>query len=157
MGPLARRLALVVAFVLATTPAWLSSQEKKASEKLDYYKGEVIPFAEYLKKLGSKIDADAAPAWMVLVADDGKAYPLLKDTGSRMFFQDPALLRRPMRLTGRLVPGTGVLQVINVHSYKNGKLHGVYYWCDICSIRGYEAGICDCCGGPVERREEPMK
>ena len=50
-----------------------------------------------------------------------------------------------------------ILQVINVHSYKDGKLHEVYYWCDVCTIRGYEAGICDCCGGPVERREVPVK
>jgi hypothetical protein len=42
-----------------------------------------------------------------------------------------------------------------VHSYKDGKLHDVYYWCDICSIRGSELHACDCCGGPMELREVP--
>ncbi len=41
-----------------------------------------------------------------------------------------------MRLTGRLIPGSTLLQVVNVHSYVKGKLHEVYYWCDICTIRG---------------------
>jgi|SRR4051794_5645112 len=156
MTPTARRAALLLAMALMTVPAWLRSEDSASTKKIDYFKGRVVPFAEHLAKQGAKLDADAGPAWMVLVADDGKVYPLLKDASSRMFFQDAQLLHRPMRLTGRLVPGSGVLQVINVHSYKDGKLHEVYYWCDICTIRSYEAGICDCCGGPVERREVPV-
>ena len=96
-------------------------------------------------------------SWLALVTDEGKIYPLVKDAGSRMFFKDAKLLNRPMRLTGCLVPGSTLLQVVNVHSYVNGRLHEVYYWCDICTIRGYEAGICDCCGGPMEFREVPVK
>lgn len=156
MKTTARRAALLLAMALMAIPAWLRSEDPAAAKKLEYFKGSVVPFAEYLAKQGARLDLDAAPAWMVLVADDGKVYPLLKDSSTRMFFQDKELLRRPMRLTGRLIPGSGVLQVINVHSYKDGKLHEVYYWCDICTIRGYEAGICDCCGGPVERREVPV-
>ncbi len=92
-----------------------------------------------------------------MVTDDNKAYPLIKDDASRMFFKDTQLLDRPMRLTGRLIAGSTLLQVINVHSYLKGQLHEVYYWCDICTIRGYEAGVCDCCGGLMELREVPVK
>ena len=118
---------------------------------------EVVPLAGLLQKQGVKLDQDAAPSWLALVTDEGKMYPLVKDDGARMFFKDARLLNRPMRLTGRLVPGSELLQVVNVHSYKEGKLHEVFYWCDICSIRGYELHKCDCCGGPMDLREEPAK
>jgi hypothetical protein len=152
------RLGLVVALTLGLAPVYLSrAQEKAPPLKVDFYKGKVVPLADVLSKQGAKLDADAAPHWMALVADDGKVYPLVKDAGSRMFFKDAKLLKRPMRLTGRLLPGSALLQVVNVHSYVKGQLHEVYYWCDICTIRGYEAGICDCCGGPMELREVPVK
>jgi len=62
-----------------------------------------------------------------------------------------------VRLTGRLVGKTNLLQVVNVHSFRRGKLHEVFYWCDICAIRGYEKVKCGCCGGPMELREVPVK
>src|SRR5262249_32128107 len=95
----------------------------------------------------------APDAAHVLVGDDGKLYPLVKDAGARLFAKDKRLLGRPMRLTGRLDPKSKMLQVVNVHSLKNGVLHDVYYWCDICTIKSFENAICDCCGGPVELRE----
>jgi hypothetical protein len=74
-----------------------------------------------------------------------------------MFFKDVRLLNRPMRLRAAKVPNSEFLQVISVKSVVKGKLHEVYYWCDICTIKRYEAGICDCCGAPMEFREELWK
>jgi hypothetical protein len=126
--------------------------------KTEYYKGKVIPLAEVLERLGAKLDADAATSWLALVTDDGKIYPLIKDDGSRMFFKDTRLLNRPMRLTGRLLPGSQLLQVVEVHSSSpKNERQEVYYWCDICSIKRYEKKLCDCCGAPMELREEPVK
>ena len=65
--------------------------------------------------------------------------------------------RRSLLWTGAGLAGGALLQVINVHSYVKGQLCEVYYWCDICTIRSYESGICDCCGGPTELREVPVK
>ena len=113
--------------------------------------------AGLLEKAGAKLDADAAPLWLALETDDGKVYPLVKDDGSRMFFKDAKLLNRPMLLTGRLLLGTNLLQVVQVHSYIKGEVHEVYYWCDVCSIRRNEKKICECCGGPMELKEEPVK
>lgn len=126
--------------------------------KTDYYKGKVVPLAGILEKFGAKLDADAAPSWLALVGEDGKIYPLIKDDGARMFFQDNRLLNRPMRLTGRLLPGSQLLQVVEVHSYnQKNELQEVYYWCDICSIKRFEKKLCDCCGAPMELREEPVR
>ena len=94
---------------------------------------------------------------MALAGEDGKVYPLIKDEGARMFFKDRRLTGRPMRLTGRLVAGTNLLQVVNVHSVRDGRLHEVFYWCDICAIRGYEQTQCGCCGDPMVLREVPVR
>ena len=104
-----------------------------------------------------RLDRDAAPYWLALVSDDGKVYPLVKDSASRLFFLDKALLNRPMRLLGRLLPGSQMLRVMAVHSVVKGVPHEVYYWCDICSIRRQEAGTCECCGAPMVLKEEPLK
>lgn len=121
------------------------------------YKGKVVPLAAVLEKQKIKLDADAAPHWLALQAEDGKIFPLVKDDGCRMFFKDERLLNRPMQLTGRLVPGTNFLQVVTVHSLVKGELNDVFYWCDICSIRRNEKKICDCCGGPMALKEEPVR
>jgi hypothetical protein len=147
-----RRLAVCAALAFCLAP--LLAAAPMPSQQ---YTGKVVPLADLVGKVGSKLDADAAPHWLALVTADGKIYPLIKDGGSRMFFKDKALLHRPMRLTGRLLPGSQLLQVLEVNSLRGGVPHEVYYWCDICSIRRSEKGQCECCGGPMELREEPLK
>jgi hypothetical protein len=150
-----RRL-LPLALLLALSPFVVAAGEAK-SPKTEDFSGKVVALAPLLEKFGARLDADAAPSWLALKADDGKVYPLIKDDGSRLFFLDKRLLDRPMRLTGRLHPQSQMLQVLAVHSIVKGQLCDVYYWCDVCSIRRGEKKICDCCGGPMELREEPVK
>lgn len=158
-----RRVALAGVLSLSLVPVLFApvlnppAEAKDSQPKNEYFKGKVIRLAEFVEKHCSKLDADAAPHWLALATDDGKTYPLVKDDGSRMFFKDEKLLNRPMRLTGRLLPGSQLLQVVEVHSYLHGELHEIYYWCDICSIKRFEKKLCDCCGGPMELREAPVK
>ncbi len=155
-----RRLGVCLALALALAPFLLAADKKEAKDKgpkTEDYNGKVVPLAPLLEKFGARLDADAAPSWLALQTDDGKVYPLIKDDGSRMFFLDKRLLDRPMRLTGRLHPQSQMLQVLAVHSVIKGQLHEVYYWCNVCSIRRSEKKPCDCCGGPMELREEPVK
>ena len=148
----ARRVGLPAALVLC-----LASFAPAAAPKMEDYDGQVVPLADVLAKEGVTLDKDARPAALALVTDGGKVYPLVKDDGSRMFYKDERLLNRRMRLTGRVLPDVGMLQVVQVHSWRDGKLNEVYYWCDVCSIRRSEKGKCDCCGGPLELREEPVE
>ena len=153
-----KRFGICLALVLGLSPLLISRAGDGAKAfKTQYYNGKVVDVASILAKQGVKLDVDAAPSWLALVTDDGTVYPLIKDEGTRMFFQDPVLRNKSVRLTGRLVGKTSLLQVVNVHSYRQGKLHEVYYWCDICAIRRNEKKICDCCGGPMELMEEPVK
>jgi hypothetical protein len=161
MQPLPRRrVGVCLALALVLAPLLFAADKKEAKDKEpknEDYNGKVVPLAPLLEKFGAKLDPDAAPSWLALQTDDGKVYPLIKDDGSRMFFLDKRLLDRPMRLTGRLHPQSQMLQVLAVRSVIKGELHQVYYWCDICSIRRSEKKICECCGGPMELREEPVK
>ena len=151
-----RRRCLLFALLAASLP-WLvagfvASEEPKQNNK--EYAGKVVPLTDLLEKDGVKLDKDAGS--LALAGDDGHVYPLVKDAGSRMFFKDKQLLNRPMRLTGRLVADGKMLQVLQVRSVVNGKLHEPYYWCDICKIKRFEPNNCDCCGAPLEFREEPV-
>jgi hypothetical protein len=155
--PTRRRLALCGALAFALSPFVLAPGDAAPTPvPAEYFKGKVVPLAGLLEKFGSRLDPDAAPHWLALVTADGKTYPLIQDDGARMFFKDSRLLDRPMRLTARRFQDTHLLQVVEVHSYHKGELYQVYYWCDVCSIKRYEKQPCECCGGPMELREEPV-
>lgn len=150
-----RRQALAAAAAVCT-----GSLAGAAPQKLppaETYTGKVKPLADLVAQIGSKLDADAAQHWLALVSEDGKISPLIKDTGARMFFADKRLLDRPMRLRGRLLPGTQLLQVLEVHSLVKGVPHEIYYWCDICTIRRNEKMFCECCGAIMDLKEVPLK
>ncbi len=152
---LRRWMAPGLALVLLALGA---AAKEPAAEKPRTFDGKVVPLSPMLEKFGSRLDPDAAPHWLALVTDAGAVYPLISDDGSRLFFADPRLQNRRMRVTGRLFRDTHLLQVLSVNSYVKGRLCEVYYWCDICSIRRNEKlPRCECCGGPMELREEPIQ
>lgn len=157
MSPRMKRLGLLLALGFAVLPLGIGAAGSKSTQGNQTFEGKVVPLADLLAKSGTPIDADAAPFLLVLQTNDGKIYPLLKDEGSRRFFKDAKLLNRPMRIVARTVQNSSILQVITVHSVVKGKLHDVYYWCDICTIKRFEAGICDCCGEAMVFREELYK
>jgi hypothetical protein len=153
------KLSLLMAVCLILAPFFFrpagAADEAAKTQQID---GKVVPLVGLLEKSGSKLDREAAPHWLALVTDDGKVYPLIPEDGSRLFFKDSRLLNRPMRVNGRLFQDTHLLQVLSVNSIVKGQLHELYYWCDICSIRRNELlPRCDCCGGPLELREVPVK
>jgi hypothetical protein len=87
--------------------------------------------------------------------EDGEYYTLLETKLSVALFKDPLLKSRQLRLKGRVYPGTRVLDVTLIQSVKEGRIHDVYYWCDICSIKSVVPGECMCCQQEVEYREQP--
>lgn len=159
-GTAAKRAGLLAAlsFALAPLASGYVADAAPPKEKIDYFEGNVVPLAGLLDKFGSKLDPEAAPYWLALVTRDGKTYPLIRDGGARLFFKDERLLNRPMRLGGRLYRDTHLLQVVSVNSIAKGQLCEIYYWCDVCSIRrGEKQAQCECCGGPMQLREVPLK
>jgi len=148
------RIGLVLALFVAMLPIWWQPSSAAPEEKSSVFTGDVVLLKDLIEKSGGKLDRDASPYFVVLVVDD-KFYPIIKDQAGRRFFNDEKLLNKKYRITGRLVGGA-LLQVIAVQSIKDGKPHDIYYWCDICAIRRSEKLDCECCGGPMELREEPI-
>src|SRR5581483_3385067 len=123
-----RRWGLLLAIAVCLAPLLaLAADKPSASPKLADFTGKVVPLADLVARTGSRLDADAEPTSLVLVADDGKVYTLVKDGGARLFFKDKALLNRPMKLTGRLLPGSQVLVVATANSIVKGELCEIYY------------------------------
>jgi hypothetical protein len=149
--PLTRRVGVCAALLAAAAPL-LSGAEPSPT----VYSGKVVRLADLVAKEGGRLDADAAAVSLVLVTDDGKVYPLVKDGGSRAFFKDAALLNRPMQLTATPLPGSQMLRVLVIRSVVKGQPCDVYYWCDVCAIRRNEKDVCECCGGPMKLVEQPI-
>lgn len=151
-------------WVMALLAVWiglglLCAQSRDTKAAIAIYKGKVLSLTDALKQ--EKIEADPEMGMqLAFETEDGKVLPLLRDVGSRRFFNDPALLQRPMQLKARLVAKNSLLQVLEVHSLKNGRLHELYYWCDVCSIKRESqrpSENCECCGGPMQLQEVPVK
>jgi hypothetical protein len=121
------------------------------------FEGAVLPLAEIVKTQSATADEDALKLSRVLKAKDGKIYSLVKDDASRKLFMDDRLLRRPLRITALPVPGSQLLVVVQVQSFKDGKLHDVDYWCEMCQLAAAEPGKCKCCGNTLELRELPAE
>jgi hypothetical protein len=84
-------------------------------------------------------------------------YSILRNPDSEAVWVDPRFREHELRLRGRLFPGSSVVELSRWMWYRDGVLMDVYYWCEVCSIRGVAPGPCACCQGKVELREAPLE
>jgi hypothetical protein len=89
-------------------------------------------------------------------ADDGKLYTLLRGKFSEAIFLDERLRDKELLLKARLFPKTQIIEVMLLRSIRNGVVHDLYYYCDICDIESVSPEACACCQGPVELVEKPL-
>ena len=88
--------------------------------------------------------------------EDGGYYTLLPTSLAEALFVDAQLHEKDLILKGRVFPNTQLLEVIRFYSVKDGVVHELYYYCDICYIRAVAPGNCDCCQAPVVLIEKPL-
>jgi hypothetical protein len=119
-----------------------------AEELRDAHRAAVPPVHDHV--LALKAEAAPGPA-----AEGPRYYALLRTSQSQALFADERFKGRTLILTGRVFPGTSHLEVSRFQWLKDGKVHDVHYWCEVCSIRGVDPGPCACCQGAVELREAP--
>ncbi len=83
-------------------------------------------------------------------------YTLVSNRMSSALFIDTNFLGRTLMLKGQKVPKEMSFEVTgNWRSFRGGKIHKLYYYCDICSVEGIDPGPCVCCRDPVHLVEEP--
>lgn len=92
-----------------------------------------------------------------LQTTNGVIYTLLRTRLSEAIFVDERLRGKELALKGRVMPKTQIFDVTAIRSVKNGVVHDLYYYCDICDIQSVSPEICACCQGPVELIEKPLK
>ncbi len=154
MRPVHVSCILAVAFVPAA-----AAEKKPDLPKEETFRGRVVSVATVLKRLDIDLDPDAAAYWLALETEDGKVFPLIKDAGGRTFYHDKRLIGRAVQIRGRTIPGAQLMQVLQVFTLKDGKVHEAFYWCEVCAIKRYaleQHGKCDCCGAPMDFREVPV-
>lgn len=86
---------------------------------------------------------------------DGKFYPFLPVDTAAAVWMDERVRERDLQVTARIFPGIDFIEAIKFQSWREGKLHDIYYFCDVCSIRSHKPGPCECCQEPFEFRETP--
>ena len=155
------RLAILLT-LLGAIPASLQPQQAEKPAAFEE-RGRIVCLIEEMKE---KYKADAAPAHEHLVGfkvedktapNGARYYTLYRNAASEALFVDKRFKERELRLFGRIFPSSSVLEVSRFLWYKDGKLMDVYYWCQVCSIRGVDPGPCACCQAKVELREAPFE
>ena len=84
---------------------------------------------------------------------DGKLYPILPTDSAAAIFLDERYRQRELQIAARLFLAGNFIEVITIQSWRNGQLHDLGYFCEVCNIWTHKPGPCDCCQEPVEFRE----
>jgi len=88
---------------------------------------------------------------------EGKTCKLVRTKFSEALFVDKRLHEKDLLLKGKLSPDAQTFEPLTIRSIKNGVVHDLYYYCDICAIESVSPDICACCQGPVELVEKPLR
>ncbi|MCI0523870.1 MAG: hypothetical protein L0Y75_01280 [Acidobacteria bacterium] len=121
-------------------------------------RGRVICLTEELQKPYQVIpDCEKRGHVYTLKTNDGKLYPFLPVDTAAAVWMDERYRQRELRVTARLFPQTNFIEVIKLQSWLKGRLHNLYYYCEICAITAHKPGPCECCQEPVEFRETPAE
>jgi hypothetical protein len=115
------------------------------------FRGRVICLAEQ----EGKAIANHEHVWGFKTSES-KSYKLVRTKLSEALFLDKRLRERELLLKGNVSPDATAFEPTAIHSIKNGVVHEVYYWCEICAIESVAPEICVCCQGPVELVEKPL-
>ncbi len=133
-----------------------SAEPSAARPKEVRLKGHVVCLTEALGKAYEvEIPTDHEHLYGFKTTD-GHYYTLLRNRFSEPLFVEKSLRQKKLALTGKVLPKSDVLTVQKIQSIHHGKLHDVYYYCDVCAIEAVEPGPCMCCQQPVELVEEAL-
>ena len=121
-------------------------------------RGRVFCLTEELQKPYQIIpNCEARGHVYALKTAEGKYYPFLPVDTAAAIWMDERFRQRDLQITARAFPNTDFIEVIRLQSWRDGKLHNLYYFCDVCYISSHKPGPCECCQDPYEFRETPAE
>lgn len=120
-------------------------------------RGRVVCLAEEMHRLhDAPLPTNHEHLWGFQAADR-RLYTLLRGRYSEAIFLDERVRQKELLVKARLFPETRILEITGIRSIKDGVVQDLYYYCEICAIKGVSPEICACCQGPVELVEKPLK
>jgi hypothetical protein len=142
-------LSCVCAAMLLGIVVVVSADEPKSGASSAAINGTVMEVQ------GKLLPADGTNSSAKFKTESGAVYTLVSNQTSSALFIDTNLHGKTLLLKGRPSPGANHFQVTgNLRSLRDGKIHELYYYCEICAIKGSESGPCMCCREPVHLIEK---
>jgi hypothetical protein len=90
-----------------------------------------------------------------LQASESELHVFLASDRLTAMFEDDAVRTRALAVRARATP-SGEIETIKVYSVREGRLHDLDYFCEVCNIVAYAPGACVCCRQPLVLRERPL-
>ncbi len=148
---------LVSAFAIFTlmTPGMALSSEDGASsiERGVTLKGRIVCLSSSDPSGSQEVEC-GSEGLFALSTPEGKVYRFLTEDAKTAMFLDPRVRQRLLQIRGRLT-STNALEIIKIQSIREGRLHDLYYRCEVCHITAFDPGPCWCCQDDFEFRETP--
>ena len=119
--------------------------------------GKVMSLARAFETLKLTTDLPPFESPLALVTESGEILPLLSDEGGRIFYLDPTMQNRQVRLKLQASKNHPFQSVINVEIELDGRWRIPQYYCDVCTIAVRFPQTCLCCQGPMEFRVKPER
>lgn len=142
---------LLILFMSGATP----TVEKQKPQEIEL-RGKIVCLAEEMHA-HYKVELFGNHEHLYGVkTEDSEYYTLLRTSLAEALFVDERLHEKDLIIKGRVFPKTQLLEVTRFSSIKEGVIHELYYYCDICYIRAVAPGNCDCCQAPVVLIEKPL-
>lgn len=147
----------ILTFGAAALPSAVSARDAVHQETGNVsIRGRVVCLTEELDK-NFQVMPDCSNrhhVWSIKTSE-GKIFPLLPTDSAAAVWMDERFRVRVLQVTARSFPNSDFIEVVNLQSWVNGKLHDLYYFCDVCMITTFKPGPCECCQDPVVFRETP--
>lgn len=135
---------------IALTASLSAEDEQKDNKQEITVRGKVVCLDGSGQPLSSCEDV---PQQFGLLSAEGQLYPFLPQDQRAQIFTDPQVRERELQISGLLREGG--LEIVHLHSLRDGKLYDMYYRCEVCDITAYAPGPCWCCRREFEFRETP--
>ncbi len=149
-------LAVAVLASIASRPsgAFVSPQQPARTITVE---GVVKPATVKAAAKGQPGTAESQAETMAIIAVDGRQIAIADDEGGRMFYLDPAMRGREVRLKLIERGGGKPAEVIQSEVRHEGRWRVPQYYCDVCTISVRYPQVCLCCQGPMEFRYKPER
>ena len=132
-----RNIIALATLMLLTTFAVSAVAEEPPAAKFELLKlpGKVVFLGEVLaERDGIDTVPEARQRVLAVETAAGQFVPLVEDVRGRAFRADERLRDREFVLLVRRYESHPMAQVIRMFEPRDGALHELDYWCDICSI-----------------------